>query len=51
MIADLIAAVQAEHEHGHKGDYADWWAQLDELASTYPLGYDEPPTAAWPRST
>ena len=23
------------------GDYTEWWAQLDHLRQTYPLGYDE----------
>ena len=31
----------AEHEHGRKGDYSQWWAQLDHLRRTYPLGYEE----------
>jgi acetolactate synthase I/II/III large subunit len=42
VIADLTAAVQAEHAHGRKGDQADWWAQLDQWRTRYPLGYDEP---------
>src|SRR5215475_14481031 len=42
VIADLIAAVQAEHAHGHKGDYAEWWILLDQWRTKYPLGYDEP---------
>ena len=42
VIADLIAAVQAEHSHGRKGDHAEWWAQLDQWRQKYPLGYDEP---------
>jgi acetolactate synthase I/II/III large subunit len=42
VIADLIAAVQAEHAHGRKGDHAEWWAQLDQWRTKYPLGYDEP---------
>ena len=41
VIADLIAAVEAEHEHGHKGDTSQWWAQLDTWRAKYPLGYDE----------
>src|ERR1700722_3718170 len=28
VIADLIAAVAADHEHGRKGDYAQCWVQL-----------------------
>jgi acetolactate synthase I/II/III large subunit len=42
VISDLIAAVQAEHTHGRRGDHADWWAQLDQWRSRYPLGYDDP---------
>ena len=42
VLADLIVAVQADHEAGHKGDYTDWWKQLDSWRSTYPLGYDLP---------
>lgn len=42
VIADLIVAVQAEHEAGRTGDYTDWWRQLDAWRDTYPLGYDTP---------
>ncbi len=42
VIGDLVAAVQAEHQHGRKGDHAEWWAQLDGWRAKYPLGYDEP---------
>lgn len=42
VIADLIVAVQNEHEAGRKGDYTDWWRQLDAWRDTYPLGYDAP---------
>jgi acetolactate synthase I/II/III large subunit len=42
VITDLVAAVKAEHEQGRKGDHADWWIQLDQWRSRYPLGYDEP---------
>jgi acetolactate synthase-1/2/3 large subunit len=41
VIADLITAVEAEHEHGHKGDTSQWWALLDTWRAKYPLGYDE----------
>ena len=41
VIAELIAAVTTDHEHGLKGDYADWWATLDQWRTKYPLGYDE----------
>jgi acetolactate synthase I/II/III large subunit len=42
VIADLIVAIQAEHEAGHVGDYAEWVALLDHMKATYPLGYDAP---------
>jgi acetolactate synthase-1/2/3 large subunit len=41
VIAELITTVTTEREHGRTGDYKDWWAQLDHLRQTYPLGYDE----------
>jgi len=42
VIADLAAAVQAEHDHGHQGDHTEWWAQLDQWRSKYPVGYTDP---------
>ncbi len=42
VIADLIVAVQHEHEAGHNGDYTAWWRQLDGMRQTYPLGYEQP---------
>ncbi|MGQ0467585.1 MAG: acetolactate synthase large subunit [Sporichthyaceae bacterium] len=42
VIADLIVALQAEHDAGTRGNYAEWWQQVSELRSRYPLGYDEP---------
>ncbi|WP_436788470.1 acetolactate synthase large subunit [Yinghuangia sp. YIM S10712] len=42
VIADLVVAVQAEHEAGRRGDYAGWWTQLDDWRERYPLGYDLP---------
>jgi acetolactate synthase-1/2/3 large subunit len=42
VLADLIVAVQAEHEAGHRGDYSDWWKSIDSWRDTYPLGYDLP---------
>jgi acetolactate synthase-1/2/3 large subunit len=42
VIAELIAAIQAEHARGSVGDHADWWAQLNAWRERYPLGYDEP---------
>ncbi len=42
VIADLIVAVQTEHESGNLGDYAAWWRTVDQWRETYPLGYDDP---------
>ena len=42
VIADLVVALQAEHEAGNIGDYADWIQQLSRMKATYPLGYDHP---------
>jgi len=42
VIADLVAAVKAEHEQGHRPDLTAWWDQLKTWRKTYPLGYDEP---------
>jgi acetolactate synthase I/II/III large subunit len=40
IIADLIVAVQAEIDAGHRPDYAAWWQQCESWRKTYPLGYD-----------
>jgi acetolactate synthase I/II/III large subunit len=42
VIADLVAAVRAEHEQGHRPDLTGWMNQLNSWRSTYPLGYAEP---------
>jgi acetolactate synthase I/II/III large subunit len=42
VISDLIEAVTAEHERGVVSDLTAWWAELDTLRETFPLGYDEP---------
>ncbi|MFF4601312.1 acetolactate synthase large subunit [Streptomyces sp. NPDC001339] len=42
VIADLIVAVQAEYDAGHKGDYGSWWKDLNRWRETYPLGYELP---------
>jgi acetolactate synthase I/II/III large subunit len=42
VIADLVAAVRAEHEQGHRPDLTAWRTQLDSWKGTYPLGYDQP---------
>ncbi|MGH3189504.1 MAG: acetolactate synthase large subunit [Streptosporangiaceae bacterium] len=42
VIADLVAAVRAEHEQGHRADLQAWQAQYDKWRTTYPLGYAQP---------
>jgi acetolactate synthase I/II/III large subunit len=42
VIADLVAAVRAEHEQGHHADLEAWSAQTDKWRTTYPLGYAQP---------
>jgi acetolactate synthase I/II/III large subunit len=42
VIAELIAAVQAEHAHGRETDNAEWWVQLNQWRSRYPVGYTDP---------
>jgi acetolactate synthase-1/2/3 large subunit len=41
VITELTAAVATDHEHGLKGDHAEWWATLDQWRTKYPLGYVE----------
>jgi len=42
VIADLVVAVQAEHDAGRRADLSAWWRQLDGWRRTYPLGYETP---------
>jgi acetolactate synthase I/II/III large subunit len=42
VIVQLVAAVQAEYDSGHRADLTGWWAQVDSWRATYPLGYEEP---------
>ncbi len=44
VIADLIAALQAEHEAGRAGDYDGWWAPLDQLRDHVPARLRRRPT-------
>ncbi|WP_425570814.1 acetolactate synthase large subunit [Pseudonocardia adelaidensis] len=41
VITELVDAVRTERASG-SADLAPWWEQLDELRTTYPLGYDWP---------
>ncbi|HXP58486.1 MAG TPA: thiamine pyrophosphate-dependent enzyme, partial [Streptosporangiaceae bacterium] len=42
VIADLITAIKAEQQNGHRTDLSAWWTQLNDWRTTYPVGYDEP---------
>ncbi len=42
FIGELIAAVSAEQARGTVAELTAWWAELDELRQTFPLGYDDP---------
>jgi len=39
VISDLVAAVRAEQEAGHRGDYELWRTQVAQWKATFPLGY------------
>ena len=42
VIADLAAALGAEQDQGHTGDYEGWVKFLSGVKLNYPLGYDAP---------
>jgi acetolactate synthase I/II/III large subunit len=42
VIAELIDALHVERAERGRTDLTTWWARLDGLRSTYPLGYDWP---------
>ncbi|QXG76960.1 acetolactate synthase large subunit [Modestobacter sp. L9-4] len=41
-IAELVTAVRAEQEDGRTPQLTEWWAQLEDWRTRYPLGYDRP---------
>ncbi|WP_274385404.1 acetolactate synthase large subunit [Streptosporangium sp. KLBMP 9127] len=41
VIGDLATAVENEYTEGRRGDYTDWWTQLNGYKTTYALGYEE----------
>ncbi len=43
VIAELVAVLQGEAALGRRPDLEGWWAWLDQIRGTYPLGYGEPP--------
>ena len=42
VITELLAAVTAEQQAGVVADLTAWWAEMDGLRETFPLGYDWP---------
>ena len=40
ILPELVAAIEAEQAAGRVGDYEAWWATLNRMRDTYPLGYD-----------
>src|SRR3954464_14073873 len=41
-IIELVSALRAEHAAGNTPDLAEWWEQLEDWRTRYPLGYDWP---------
>ena len=41
-IAQLVPAITAEFDAGHRADLTGWWKTLNHLRDNYPLGYDLP---------
>ena len=46
VLAELLPAVTAEFDAGHRADLSDWWTTLDRWRSTYPVGYEKPADGA-----
>ena len=42
IITELVAALQAEHAAGHRGDYDEWRETVFHWRATYPLGWTDP---------
>jgi acetolactate synthase-1/2/3 large subunit len=42
VLLELVPALAAEFEAGHRADLTGWWRQVDQWRDTYPLGYEEP---------
>jgi len=43
VISELLSALEAEHAAGRRADLGEWWRQLDDWRTTYPLGHAAPP--------
>ncbi|HET8588290.1 MAG TPA: acetolactate synthase large subunit [Nakamurella sp.] len=42
VIAELVGAVAMEQQGGAVADLTAWWAELDDLRGTFPVGFDWP---------
>ena len=42
VIPELVLALEAQYAAGNRGDYAAWWALLNRMRETYPMGYTLP---------
>jgi acetolactate synthase-1/2/3 large subunit len=43
VLTELIAVLEAEAAAGRRPELEAWWAWLEDIRGTYPLGYAEPP--------
>ncbi len=43
VLTEMVSAVETEIAAGRRADQAAWWRQLDQLRTTYPLGYTPAP--------
>jgi acetolactate synthase-1/2/3 large subunit len=43
VLTELVAVLEAEAAAGRRPDLEAWWAWLEDIRGTYPLGYAEPP--------
>ena len=43
VIDELVAVLETEAAQGRRPDLGGWWAWIDGVRATYPLGYTEPP--------
>jgi acetolactate synthase-1/2/3 large subunit len=43
VLTELVAVLETEAAAGRRPDLEAWWAWLDDIRRTYPLGYGEPP--------
>jgi acetolactate synthase I/II/III large subunit len=46
VIEELLVAVRAEQDAGHRPDYAAWWSEVSSWREKYPLGYTAPENGA-----